>query len=608
MSPGEDTALTDAHVTATVINEADTEVVIAVEWLGDLGTTRTYRGALEEITLAPSEETEIEIDLASMFPTLTTKYSGHLHLFGRVIRSEDQGELGSAISPDLYFHADGDDGDDVVAYDESQLLASHRAGDFHGLEPETEELVDEAADSALVRIVEYEIEAEAALPEVEPTDVGLVVSATGGQAAPIVPGMDALMDAPDGQEAVYFHTACVSYQVQTVDSGFTNSQGLTEDYWTNADSGISVFAHGARIVIGSTTYDTNALGCVTFTSAYPAFVANVKVWAYATDIDGNYVRMHNGPSNSPSSYPGSTYSWMVNNVTFVSGATTPVPAGGFSPRATAMATLAFSHFRYHDGMGDRALHVSDLGGSNPLDDADCSANFNYLNNVADDRSYIRLVTANAAHCDNHNQANKFVVAHEYGHAYAHQYANVAVTSPAAHDHSATPRGTCSFFNSDGYVYGNNSKEWSSIAIREGFAHFVSARIWNDPSADGQFRWSGSHDLERWNPANAVGGRLVNECCPGTSPECRSSLNGAGVLTDWMRALWDLHTDSTCDLTKIEMAAFYAWTIGQPGLDNDLFFPATQITMSIWGTTCENRWDWIACYNGIDRQGQAWSGC
>lgn len=602
--PGEDTTLADGQLTAVLTNETEAEVVVAAEWLGDLGTTHTYRGTLEEITLPPGEDAEIKVDLASLFPTLTSKYSGHLHLFGRLTGTEDEVDLGSAISPDLYFHVDSAG---VVAYDESRLLAAHRAGDFNGLESETEQLVDEEGDSALVRIVQYEADAQAPAPsEIELGSAGSVVSSTGGQAVPVAPAIGDLMDEPSSPAAIYPHTLCVSYQVQTVDSGSTNSQGLTEDYWTNADSGINVFAHGVRVVVGAATYDTNALGCVTFTSPYPAFGANVKVWAFATDIDGNYVRMHNGPSNSTSSYPGSTYSWTVSNVPFVSGAITAVAAGSYTPRATAMASLAFSHFRYHDGISDRALHVSDQAGSNPFDEDDCDANVNYLNDVNDEISYIKFVSAGAP-CDFHNLYNKFVVSHEYGHAYSHQFANEALTLPASTTHSATPAGTCSF-GAGAIGYDNNTKEWSSIGIREGFAHFVSARIWNDAAADGQFRWGTSFDLERWNASNTVGGYLVNQCCPGTSSSCETSLDGAGVLTDWMRAFWDIHTDSICDLSAIEMAALYGWTIGQPNLTNDGFFPTTQITMSIWGATCESRWDWIACYNGIDRQGQAWTGC
>lgn len=89
-------------------------------------------------------------------------------------------------------------------------------------------------------------------------------------------------------------------------------------------------------------------------------------------------------------------------------------------------------------------------------------------------------------------------------------------------------------------YAINSQEWNSVAYREGFAHFVSARVWNNKSPRGSFRWlnNKTYDLERYGPsydgssANGAGGLLEN-VCDGT-------LTGAGTAEDVLRFLWDFY--------------------------------------------------------------------
>jgi hypothetical protein len=432
---------------------------------------------------------------------------------------------------------------------------------------------------------------EAPPPE-EVAEVGEVVLETGSTHS-----IDHEASAPRATAFPYTHILCVRFQVDTFDSGFENSAGQTEDVWPNANSGTTETAHGVRVRVGSTTWDTGVNGCRVWTSSVFSTSHNVRVYAYASDANSNFVRVHTGPAYNPpqEDYPGSTYSLLTTNVLFVHNVPTVLNVGSYSPRWTLMGALATSLNRYGDGISDTEFHVADSG--------DCGWNENYHNDPSENLSYI-VMEANS--CHGTSQRNKFVVAHEYGHAYLYQVSNMSTQSPASASHNVTPS-NCPF-SENGLAYTNRTKEWSSLAFREGFAHFISARVWNDSAADGHFRWGQSYDLDRWDSSDAPGGYLVNECCSGTGGSCANSLNGTGVIPDWMRGLWDFHTDSVCPRSKSQMALFHWLVAGQSGLDNDEFFAASQTAASIFGTTCAQRWDLHACHNGLDRVGQSWSGC
>lgn len=545
----------------------------------------------------PGEDVEVAVDLATLFPTLESEFSGYLHVKARVTSEADEPD--QSVSPGLYFHVEDNQ---PLIYDEKALRFTYRAGDFRGEVAETEDVVNEEEDSSLVRVV-----AEEAVEQLD-REPGADALRLGSGRSSSSAG-NGITQVPDPQ-FVSNQTLCVNFEVDTTDSGYTNSVGITEDYWASANSGITTLGYGAHVKIGTTDYITNTVGCVTFTSPGSSYTANVRVYARATDANNSYIRLHDGASNTQDDYPGATYSWLQTNVAFSSGTTKYVAVGGYGARSTTFAALAHSLSFYHDGASNIEYHVSDLGGESPDVDLDCSANTNYFNDSTNNEAYIKLVSDDPTYCPYSSQRTKFVLAHEYGHAYGHQRANILAQTPASTSHSATPAGTCEFTTGGGFsAYGNNTKEWSSLAIREGFAHFISASVWNADANDGQFRWDSSFDLDRWNAGNTAGGYLVNTCCPGGSASCAASLDGAGVITDWMRGLWDMNTDPTCVLSRTDMGELYADLLNQAGLANDNFYPkSASVMLSNWGSTCANQWEYIACYNGIDRQGVVWSGC
>lgn len=121
--------------------------------------------------------------------------------------------------------------------------------------------------------------------------------------------------------------------------------------------------------------------------------------------------------------------------------------------------------------------------------------------------------------------SKFTLAHEYGHAVILHGLNPQV-SPDEID----------------YIDGQhtpNSTEWQLIAALEGFANFVSARIWNDggPNADGVFVYSANVDpsTNYVLNMNAFNRNFETNLCNGNCPI------GKGNEQDWAQFFWNIHT-------------------------------------------------------------------
>jgi hypothetical protein len=585
IAPGFETTITASQTSLSVQNEAEEEVVVHFDYAGDLGTTKTYTGKLSSVILPPHAEAELHVDLQALFPTLETTYSGRVHVTARVHSTTGDALIAQVVGPGLFFHQTNDQ---TSIYDEDTLRNSFRAGDFTGLHDETAVLIDPEMDSDTVRVLGYE-------PSGETPDADMFASEQ--PAEPFVLGIDDDFSTGDNHAAFPFpHTLCVRFKVQTYDSGFTNSVGIAEDIWATANDPSVVPARGVRVRFGSNTYDTNSGGCKTFYSTAAALTFDARVFALAKDGNNNLVRIHNGPADSEDSYPGATYSIYVSSLTTYAYQVVFLDVGGYVPRWTAMGALSESLHRFNDNVINTAYHASDKGA--------CGINQNYANHIPEKRSYIRFVQDG---CNPNSKRAKFVVAHEYGHAYGYQRAQKSNQIPANPDHQVTPS-SCSL-NPGTAMYDNLSKEWSSIAAREGYAHFISARVWNDPDPDGRFTWgSQSFDLARWDSSEAPGGRLVNVCCPFSPSQCAFSLSGAGALPDWTRAFWAMHTGPTCALNKELMSHLYGILINSSGLTNKNFFSKSRDALNVLVPWCVPRWDEVACHHGIDRVGQIWSGC
>ncbi|MFZ2452188.1 MAG: hypothetical protein WAW36_16885 [Methylovulum miyakonense] len=413
------------------------------------------------------------------------------------------------------------------------------------------------------------------------------------------------------------YKTCIKFQIKTVDSGLgiTNgpNTGGKEDYYLNANAGEEVIARGVRVQMSNgnwnKTFDSNpSTGCFSWSHAATSGFS-LRVYGYATDSAGNYVRIHNSP-NSFTSYPGQTYSILRTNLTPTNGGVDTYSVGSYDQKWTTMAVLAFSLYRFHPGLTNKAIHVG-------LDDSKCggsSAHYGKSNSsITSGRHY--LIIGNCASGGTPQSKRKFVVTHELGHAlaalyYGSQVGAVNGSEPNVNDYSHPaqgvglgPKDSATFCSQSSPFYSMRSIEWNSVGFREGFAHFVAAAIWNNQSYEGAFRWFEglTYDLERYNYGNGDnnGGRLENEC--GTP------FTDAGTNEDWLRFLWDWYTNrsTTCPQkpSALDMMKLYAQVRLNGGLTSKNYFDKMQTAANnlIHLPSClrTSRFDAYAVHNGIN---------
>jgi hypothetical protein len=566
---------------ATLLLTSQSETSLSLELLagGDQGTTKGIQVDLGSVDLLPGEIVDVAVDLAP-FLREEPSYSSSVGVRVRVRDLESDAFVEQVLSTSLYFHQEDDT---LVLYDANALKQHFFSGDLEDGSRIVE--LEDLEDASIRRIVEWEPSGDELI--MSAPDVTVSKTDAGHLASP-----GTLPSTP-----VYPHTLCAKINVETYDSGNLNSQGITEDIWPTADDGIAVVAYGMTVAVDTTVYVTSpSTGCVTFNHPNSAFVAAVSGFAYFTNTYGSYVRLHDGPSDTHDSYPGATHAYTVASVSFTSGSTRTVTFGDTTNPGeslfTGAAAFSTSLYRYGDGLPNGTeIHVSPAGACG-------AANYNYYNDYTNNEAYIRM---QAPTCFGSNLSSKFTVAHEYGHALGNQAANTGI-SPEATDHSATPS-SCPF-SGMAIDYDNTTKEWSSIAFREGWAHFVSARVWNNAADDGLLTWGDEFDLERWSVANTPRGYLKNVCCPGSpGTGCPASLDGAGTIPDWMRGLWDLHT-TTCGGApgKYDMVALYSAIANSGGLTNDNFWAKSESAVASLFPNCVAHWADAGCHNGLDQEG------
>jgi hypothetical protein len=326
------------------------------------------------------------------------------------------------------------------------------------------------------------------------------------------------------QAAPPSYTTCVRWQAQTIDSGY----GEDRLSWANGANRV-VTAYGVRIRITSSngsfqqTYDSSpSSGCVTWSTG-AAGPFRVRVWYFVQDSNGNVIRYHDGGDAAFGSYPGETYFFEVTGYTPSPNGTTHVDAGNWSPRATAMSTASMVS-RYFGGMtSDKQIHVADAVSCDGSSAHHCSGDCPYSSDT-----HVRLQLGSCPDSSDHRR-RKFITAHELGHARAILYQEGLEPNVD----TGLDSGGCN----DGDSYWMESREYNSVAMREGQAHFAALWTYNDPSQSGAFiRWfNTTYDAET-NTPNLSGGHLENNC--------GGAVDGHGSNLDAMRLYWDWTTPTT----------------------------------------------------------------
>jgi hypothetical protein len=583
--------------------------------------------------LPPFGQETIEVDARRLgFDLGSLRFSGRLHATAQIEAGrEERGEEKNyepGMSPALFFHpinaasATSESTGRTVAlafYGKQALQDRFRAGDFRGTARElaggeTTEVLsrvidaqDGNSDAQSFRKAQAAVAADAANAETLGREAqGSVSTLTTVATRPA---------AAAGTTGYNNCKICILFRIQTIDSAIPiksgPNKGGIEDHWTTANEGIDVPAYGIHVRIKHNgvekTYPTDpATGCFFFSNLSDGPFL-LKAYGYASDSDNNFIRIHNAPDDTTDSYPGKTYVY-AGYITPLKNSTSYYAVGGYDTEWTAMAAFAFSLYRYHDGLANKAFHV----GMDNEPEGWSSAHFGKSNSyLTAGRHYLKIDNAEPDGGAPHT-TRKSVSTHEFGHAAAalfygsHPDAGNGGEPDVSLTHDVTPN-ACGTGDEDGGSYSIGTKEWSAVGFREGFATFVAAKIWNDKDFEGSIHWLGSHhDLERFSDGagTASGGRLENVCCIGGG--CADSWKSAGTNEDWLLFFWDFYTnkDDACSTqpTKRDMFRLYRNTRLQSGLKKNNYFSKMRAgAQNLSLPTClkTTRFDSYATHNGIN---------
>jgi hypothetical protein len=357
--------------------------------------------------------------------------------------------------------------------------------------------------------------------------------------------------APATVEAATYKV-CVRIIVQTTDTGLSVN-GVTEDHYLGTDTaaGLEVIGRGFRVMLLQQQADgsvwarvfdgSTSDGCFSFSRA-GSNVYSVVVQGYATDGEDNHVRIHTGGTDTGTWFPGETIDYSFVNQALGNENYFSVN-GAEDDRWTTIALAAFGLYRWDNGTSDTIISI---GFSEDEDGCGDSSSM-----WGDSTSYIESLRAHLikiGHCDTTDQTEsrkKMLVTHELGHAMARlYYGHDGAESPlyayyVPFDFDATDPNYDECVNTLGYNL--TSLEANSLAFKEGFADFYSARVWNNAAAHGTYQRFGTPvDLEAWDAAggtNTPGGYTLNVC--------GSSAIGVSTRSDYLRFFWDWHTTTAC---------------------------------------------------------------
>lgn len=225
---------------------------------------------------------------------------------------------------------------------------------------------------------------------------------------------------------------------------------------------------------------------------------------------------------------------------------------------------------------------------------DCSCNGFYA-----PLSQLATVYINSIH-----NKRKFLIGHELGHAFlAHWFGDnpAPVANGGQGSTYSRNEGGASCQWSGAGAHAIHSKEYSSGALLEGYAHYFATYLFNsEASTVGAF----------WHYKDGTGVTNVDmESGPtgGATLYMEATCSGSdalrGVELDWARAFWNFKTEAGTKPSNYALTRQIKNGLTDPGWDMEDAWAKTQIGMDIYdsdnGTSFATRWDTKAAQNGID---------
>jgi len=394
-------------------------------------------------------------------------------------------------------------------------------------------------DPGLAQVVSY-VHGDPVLMEPEPVDGDIL----GDGIAPVEQGGD------QGQGGAF--TLCLEWYTAPADNNMGEDFGKNDDGWRARGALVRVYYAGSEVYDGY----LNSAGCALINmNAGNGGLAHIEFdgrSVLATGNGNNILRRVWAwtPPDTPTAW---TTAIDINGVQ--SGATYRPELYGND----AFSIISYAaQERFNGGVSGKTIYLVKANCNLTINDS-CSSYY-------DGRHTIFVKSS--------QWQRKFLIGHEFGHkilSLAASYTNDCSVGTNGNGHSM------------------NATEYASCAAMEGWAHYVSADIWNNHPAGsnpgGVFvYWNGTvYDVEV----------QYKQCYTTWSNDWMC--DGYGTEKDWMRFWWDFHTNPTPGTPPSHGQLFNI--VDGITWENGIFYVSETILDSLAGTTA-TRWDNYACWNGI----------
>jgi hypothetical protein len=466
-----------------------------------------------------------------------------------------------------YAHLDLATPGNLVLYDESAYTAQLRTMSFAnnaGLGQRLRATLPAPTPEWLSQVMTY-VHGDPILhegaPDAQPDD-GLAI-----------PHEGALDSQPDGELAIQHSAAaaqlpvtlCLEWYTAPVDNGFGEDYGLDDGGWRARGALVRIYYSGNLLYDGY----LNEAGCRTVYIGQGGGQLHVEIEGVARLFNGwgyNYLhRMLETPLGAPLLHW--TQAININNVQGNAPAYRPEVFGN-----DAFSIISYAaQERFNGGLSGHSMYLIQDGCDGDDSRGSCSIPYQGVRTMFVTQGQWR---------------RKYLIGHEYGHSIL----SFAV-SGGAND--------CSYGSGSASNHGMNSVEYASCAAMEGWAHFVSASIWNDDSETdnpgGRFvYWDNAETIYDVEPAE-------QECYARIASN--SGCDVYGVEKDWMRQWWDYRTnDRAQDPGSRPSLNDLFDLIDEVNWQDGTFAASNAIEAELSGEQAQ-RWRQFACTNGI-----AWSHC
>jgi hypothetical protein len=205
---------------------------------------------------------------------------------------------------------------------------------------------------------------------------------------------------------------------------------------------------------------------------------------------------------------------------------------------------------------------------------------------SEDRIYITGTTVH----------KKFILIHEAGHAigdFGTGNNNFKLVDLDCEDYDGTPSGC----PAAGGSHSMGSKEFSKCGLGEGWAHFYAADVFNDhDETDCWFHYYKNEFGDDSTPTVSCEGANGDFVLRIMESNCDPPYGGYGAELDWMRALWDLHTDATDSPGFTEILQWMDAASSWGRLDA---YDQIDREADVIGGRFDTIWDTAKTRNGID---------